>query len=75
AAVINGNFALDAGLKPTSDAVVLEKAAGNPYANILAVKKGEQNDPRVEKLARLLHSPEVKKYIEDTFKGSVIPAF
>ncbi|MEV6975671.1 MetQ/NlpA family ABC transporter substrate-binding protein [Kitasatospora sp. NPDC093806] len=75
AAVINGNYALDSGLKPATDSLILEKAEGNPYANILAVKQGKENDPRVKKLAELLHSPEVKKYIEDTFKGSVIPAF
>ncbi|MBP0453408.1 MULTISPECIES: MetQ/NlpA family ABC transporter substrate-binding protein [unclassified Kitasatospora] len=75
AAVINGNYALDAGLKPNGDSLVLEKAEGNPYANILAVKQGKENDPRVKKLAELLHSPEVKKYIEENFKGSVIPAF
>ncbi|GAA3024493.1 MetQ/NlpA family ABC transporter substrate-binding protein [Kitasatospora sp. NPDC058063] len=75
AAVINGNYAIDSGLKPATDALVLEKAEGNPYANILAVKKGKENDPRVKKLAELLHSDEVKKYINDTFQGSVIPAF
>ncbi|MFI9329114.1 MetQ/NlpA family ABC transporter substrate-binding protein [Kitasatospora sp. NPDC052868] len=75
AAVINGNYALDAGLKPAGDSLLLEKAEGNPYANILAVKQGKENDPRVRKLAELLHSAEVKKYIDDTFKGSVIPAF
>ncbi|MFF1905744.1 MetQ/NlpA family ABC transporter substrate-binding protein [Kitasatospora sp. NPDC058218] len=75
AAVINGNYALDAGLKPAGDSLILEKAEGNPYANILAVKQGKENDPRVKKLAELLHSAEVKKYIDDTFKGSVIPAF
>ncbi|AUG76023.1 metal ABC transporter substrate-binding protein [Kitasatospora sp. MMS16-BH015] len=75
AAVINGNYALDSGLKPATDAILLEKAAGNPYANILAVKKGKENDPRVQKLATLLHSAEVKQYIDATFKGSVIPAF
>ncbi|PYC76716.1 metal ABC transporter substrate-binding protein [Streptomyces tateyamensis] len=75
AAVINGNNALGAGLKPASDAILLEKADGNPYANVLAVKKGKENDPRVQKLAQLLHSDEVKKYINDTFQGSVIPAF
>ncbi|GAB7186124.1 MetQ/NlpA family ABC transporter substrate-binding protein [Kitasatospora sp. Ki12] len=75
AAVINGNYALDSGLKPATDALVLEKAEGNPYANILAVKKGKENDPRVKKLAELLHSDEVKKYINDTFQGSVVPAF
>ncbi|MDR3031600.1 MAG: hypothetical protein LBV78_00560, partial [Kitasatospora sp.] len=75
AAVINGNYALGANLKPSTDALVLEKAEGNPYANILAVKKGHESDPRVQKLAELLHSAEVKKYIDDTFQGAVIPAF
>ncbi|MDH6139752.1 D-methionine transport system substrate-binding protein [Kitasatospora sp. GP30] len=75
AAVINGNYAVGAGLKPATDAILLEKADNNPYANVLAVKKGHENDPRVQKLAQLLHSDEVKKYIESTFQGSVIPAF
>ncbi|MFB7636264.1 MetQ/NlpA family ABC transporter substrate-binding protein [Streptomyces sp. NPDC056149] len=76
AAVINGNFAVGAHLKPSKDALALEKAKGNPYANFLAVKKGNENDPRVKKLAKLLNSDEVKKFIEDKYKdGSVIPAF
>lgn len=76
AAVINGNFAVGAKLKPATDALALEKAQGNPYANFLAVKKGRENDPRVKKLAKLLNSDEVKKFIENTYKdGSVIPAF
>ncbi|KOU05274.1 metal ABC transporter substrate-binding protein [Streptomyces sp. NRRL F-5755] len=76
AAVINGNFAIGAQLKPSTDALALEKAENNPYANFLAVKKGNEDDPRVEKLAKLLNSPEVKKFIEDKYKdGSVIPAF
>lgn len=75
AAVINGNYAIEAKLKPSEDALVLEKAEGNPYANILVVKKGGETDPRVVKLAKLLNSDEVKKYIEDTYEGSVIPAF
>ncbi|MEU0125400.1 MetQ/NlpA family ABC transporter substrate-binding protein [Streptomyces albidoflavus] len=74
AAAINNNFALDAGLSPREDAILLEKAEDNPYNNVLAVKKGKENDPRVKKLAELLTSPEVKKFIEDTYKGSVIPA-
>lgn len=75
AAVINGNYALDSGLNPSTDAILLEKAEGNPYANILAVKKGKEKDPRVTKLAELLRSDQVKQYINTTFKGSVIPAF
>ncbi|MEU2890082.1 MetQ/NlpA family ABC transporter substrate-binding protein [Streptomyces albidoflavus] len=74
AAAVNNNFALDAGLDPRKDAILLERAEDNPYNNVLAVKKGDENDPRVTKLAELLTSPEVKKFIEDTYKGSVIPA-
>ncbi|WP_327366328.1 MetQ/NlpA family ABC transporter substrate-binding protein [Streptomyces sp. NBC_01217] len=75
AAVINGNYAIEAKLEPAKDALVLEKAEGNPYANIIAVKKGNEKDARVQKLVKLLHSDEVKKFIEDTYQGSVIPAF
>ncbi|WP_129310171.1 MetQ/NlpA family ABC transporter substrate-binding protein [Streptomyces sp. L2] len=75
AAVVNGNYAISAGLKPAKDALVLESAKNNPYGNFLAVKKGNENDPRVKKLAKLLTSPEVKKFIEDKYQGSVIPSF
>ncbi|WP_225098199.1 MetQ/NlpA family ABC transporter substrate-binding protein [Streptomyces sp. CoH27] len=75
AAVVNGNYAIPAGLKPAKDALVLESAKNNPYGNFLAVKKGNEKDPRVEKLAKLLVSPEVKKFIEDKYQGSVIPSF
>ncbi|MFB7867077.1 MULTISPECIES: MetQ/NlpA family ABC transporter substrate-binding protein [unclassified Streptomyces] len=75
AAVINGNYAIEAKLQPAKDSLALEKAEGNPYANFLAVKEGNEKDARVQKLAKLLNSPEVKQYIEDTYKGSVVPAF
>ncbi|MDW4902546.1 MetQ/NlpA family ABC transporter substrate-binding protein [Streptomyces californicus] len=75
AAVINGNYAIQAKLSPAKDSLALEKAEGNPYANFLAVKEGNEKDQRVEKLAKLLNSDEVKKYIEDTYKGSIVPAF
>ncbi|MFJ9060830.1 MetQ/NlpA family ABC transporter substrate-binding protein [Streptomyces sp. NBC_00111] len=75
AAVINGNYAIEAGYQPAKDSLALEKAEGNPYANLLAVKEGNEEDPRVQKLAKLLNSDEVKKFIEDTYKGSIIPAF
>ncbi|MFF4348418.1 MetQ/NlpA family ABC transporter substrate-binding protein [Streptomyces sp. NPDC001530] len=75
AAVINGNYAIEADLKPAKDALVLESAQNNPYGNFLAVKKGNEDDPRVKKLAKLLTSPEVKKFIEDKYAGSVIPSF
>ncbi|GAA5063763.1 MetQ/NlpA family ABC transporter substrate-binding protein [Streptomyces similanensis] len=75
AAVINGNYALEAKLSPAKDALAAESAKGNPYANFLAVKKGNEKDPRVVKLAKLLTSPEVKKFIEDKYDGAVVPAF
>ncbi|MFF4081844.1 MetQ/NlpA family ABC transporter substrate-binding protein [Streptomyces sp. NPDC001777] len=75
AAVINGNYAIEADLKPGKDSLVLEKADGNPYANIIAVKEGNEKDARVQKLVKLLHSDEVKKFIEDTYRGSIVPAF
>jgi D-methionine transport system substrate-binding protein len=75
AAVINGNYAIEADLEPAKYSLALEKAEGNPYANFLAVKEGNEDDARVRKLVKLLNSPEVKKFIEDTYAGSVVPAF
>lgn len=75
AAVINGNYAIEADLKPAEDALVLESAKDNPYGNFLAVKDGSEDDPRVQKLAELLTSDEVKKFIEDKYAGSVIASF
>ncbi len=75
AAVINGNYAIEADFKPADDALVLESATDNPYGNFLAVKEGNEDDPRVKKLAKLLTSPEVKKFIEDKYAGSVIASF
>ncbi|WP_329246141.1 MetQ/NlpA family ABC transporter substrate-binding protein [Streptomyces sp. NBC_01478] len=72
-AVINNNYAQDAGLSPAEDAILLESAKGNPYANLLAVKRGNEDDPRVEKLAKLLLSSDVKKFIAEKYKGSVLP--
>ncbi|KAB1150678.1 ABC transporter substrate-binding protein [Streptomyces luteolifulvus] len=75
AAVVNGNYAIEADLSPAQDALVLESAKDNPYGNFLAVKDGSETDPRVKKLAELLTSAEVRKFIEDTYDGSVIPSF
>jgi D-methionine transport system substrate-binding protein len=75
AAVINGNYALEADLKPAKDALVLESAENNPNVNLLVVKEGNEDDPRVRKLAKLLTSPEVKKFMEDKYAGSVIASF
>ncbi len=73
--MVNGNYAIEADLKPAKDALVLESAKDNPNNNLLAVKEGNEDDPRVKKLAKLLTSPEVKKFIEDTYDGAVLPSF
>jgi D-methionine transport system substrate-binding protein len=73
ASVVNGNYAIDAGLDPGKDALVLESAENNPNANGLVTRTELQNDPRTAALAELLQSPQVKTYIEQTFAGAVIP--
>jgi len=75
AAVINSNYALEAKLIPTKDSLALESAKDNPYVNILAVRKGDENRPEIVKLSEALNSPEVKKFIEEEYQGAVIPAF
>lgn len=73
--VINGNYAIETGLKPSTDALALETGDDNPYANLVVVRTGDEADPRVVKLEKLLHSAEVKKFIEDKYQGSVLAAF
>lgn len=76
ASVINGNNALEAGLSPAEDGILLEKAEDNPYGNFLAVRTENKDDENLGKLDELLHSPEVKKFIEDKWAdGSVLPSF
>lgn len=75
-AVINGNYALDAGLKPSEDALVLEQGEGSPYANQLVVRTADKDNEYLVKLAGLLNADELRTYIEETWTdGSVIPAF
>lgn len=72
-AVINGNYALEAGLEPARDALALEKAEGNPYANVLVTTEALARDPRILRLADLLTSAEVADFIRTRYRGSVIP--
>lgn len=74
-AIVNGNYALEVGLNPAKDSLALEKAEGNPYANGLVVLRERENDANIQELAKLLTSPEVKKFIDDKYQGAVIPAF
>lgn len=76
-AVINGNYAIEAGLK-VSDALAIESAEGDAataYGNVLAVKEGRENDEAIQKLVKALQSQEVKDYIEKNYNGSVVAMF
>jgi len=73
-AVINTNYALEGGLNPVKDALFAE-GEDSPYANIVTVRKGDETRPEIVKLMKALNSPEVKKFIEEKYKGSIIPAF
>lgn len=77
-AVINGNYALEAGLSPTKDSIAVEDGKNNPYANLL-VRRADLDGEKLklwEKLEELLHSDEVREYIKKTWgDGSVLPAF
>jgi D-methionine transport system substrate-binding protein len=72
-AVINTNYALDAGLKPKTDALVLE-GADSPYVNYLVARPDNRADPRVAALAAMLRSQAVKDFIAAKYDGAVIPA-
>jgi D-methionine transport system substrate-binding protein len=72
-AVINGNYALEIGLTPSKDALALESAENNPYANVLVTMPNLRDDPRIQRLAKLLTSPEVAAFIRERYRGSVIP--
>jgi D-methionine transport system substrate-binding protein len=74
AAVINSNFAIEAKLNPTEDSLAIE-ATDSPYANVLAVRSEDKTKPYIEALSKALTSPEVKKFIEEKYKGNVIAAF
>ena len=76
-AVINGNYALDAGLK-VSDAVAVEAADGTAaeaYVNVLAVKEGNESSDGIKALVKALQSEEVKTFIEESYDGAVVPLF
>lgn len=73
-AAINTNFALGAGLNPSADAIALEDK-DSPYANIIAVRKGDETKDKFQKLIKVFQSDACKKFIEDTYKGEIYPAF
>ncbi len=74
--VMNGNYARQALYTVTSDALAYENpdsSVAGRYANIIAVNRGNENDPRVQALVRVLQSQEIRDYIETRFAGAVVP--
>ncbi len=77
-AVINGNYAIQADLNAETDAIAKEEKdslAAETYANVLCVKEGNEEDPRVKALIEVLTSDEIKTFIEDNYQGAVVPMF
>ncbi|WP_019555068.1 MetQ/NlpA family ABC transporter substrate-binding protein [Propionispira raffinosivorans] len=72
-AVINTNWILEAKIDPNS--ALFREAADSPYANVLVVRKNDENRPEIQKLVQILQSDDVRKFIEDKYKGAVVPAF
>ena len=73
-AAINTNFALGAGLNPSKDSLFLEDK-DSPYANIIVVKKGNENQEKFQKLMKVFNSEACKKFIEEKYNGEIYPAF
>lgn len=74
ASAINTNYALEADLKPVEDALIIE-GKESPYVNILVTTPDKKDDENIQKLAKELTTEEVRKFIEDTYEGAVVPAF
>ncbi|WP_062354570.1 MetQ/NlpA family ABC transporter substrate-binding protein [Bacillus kwashiorkori] len=72
AVVINSNYALDAGLNPLEDSIVIEDSQ-SPYVNVIAVKKGNENKKEIKSLIDVLHSKEIQDYILEEWDGAVVP--
>jgi D-methionine transport system substrate-binding protein len=74
AAVVNGNYALEAGLPESANALAWESSEDNPYANGLVVRSEDADSEAVATLDELLHSEEVRSFMEERWQGIVIPA-
>jgi D-methionine transport system substrate-binding protein len=74
ASAVNTNYAIEAGFNPAVDPI-LKEGAKAPYVNLIAVRTADKNAPWVAKLVKAYHTPEVKAFVEETFKGAVITAW
>ncbi len=73
-ALINTNYALEAGLNPVKDALFIEDK-DSPYANIVVTREDRRNDPAIQELVAALHTEKVRDYILTHYKGAIVPAF
>ncbi len=76
-AVINGNYAIDAGLK-VADALAVEDAesiAATTYGNVVAVREGDEQNEAILALVEALTSDDVKAFMDETYAGAVVPLF
>ncbi|WP_419962014.1 MetQ/NlpA family ABC transporter substrate-binding protein [Psychrobacillus sp. BM2] len=74
AAAINTNFALEAGINPKEDSILLE-SSNSPYVNFIVVRAENKDDPTIQKFVKAYQSEEVRKFIEEEFKGSVLASW
>ncbi|HSR05132.1 MAG TPA: MetQ/NlpA family ABC transporter substrate-binding protein [Proteiniclasticum sp.] len=74
AAVINTNYAIEAALNPLDDAIIIE-SGDSPYANVLAVREGDEDSEKIKALNEVLNSEKTKTFIEEKYEGSIFPAF
>lgn len=73
-ALINTNYALEAGLNPGEDALIME-GSDSPYVNILVAREADRNSAPLQKLVAALKTPELKAFILEKYQGAVVPAF
>lgn len=78
AAVINGNYAIGAGLNPATDAIIMEdpaSMAADTFKNVVAIREGDEGRPEIQALDQVLNSPEMKAFIDEKYQGAVVPVF
>lgn len=73
-AIINTNFAMNADLNPTRDALFIEDST-SPYVNVIVVRDGDENRPEIQSLLKAVKSEKVKKFIEDKYNGAIVATF
>ncbi|MDR3259340.1 MAG: MetQ/NlpA family ABC transporter substrate-binding protein [Fusobacteriaceae bacterium] len=74
AAVINANYAVEAGLSPTDDNIIIEDA-NSPYVNVFAVRTPDKDREDIKKIVKAYQTEKVRKFILETFKGAYVPVF